>query len=166
MERIILILINMKPEQIKEILESSLKGPSKWELDNVIWADRTTDADVLVQFLKRIDFLKNQTELTAHDGQELEFLLELLEDIDEDDCAHMLNPTEEEAKDAFIEKLSRISAIEILTNGRLGYETMNTACKLSPNDFILCAKRTQDLITAIQGLVVKGETLSTDVAGA
>jgi hypothetical protein len=43
---------------------------------------------------------------------------------------------------------------------------MNTACKLSPNDFILCAKRTQDLINAIQGLVIKGETLSSDVAGA
>ena len=43
---------------------------------------------------------------------------------------------------------------------------MNTACKLSPNDFILCAKLTQDLIDAIQGLVIKGENLSMDVAGA
>lgn len=166
MVRIILLHINMKPEQIKEVLSSSLKCPSKWELDNVIWADRTTDPEVLVRFLKRIEFLTSQTGMSSTDNQELDFLLELLDDLDEDDCAHMLNPTEEEAKDAFIEKLARTSAIEILTNGRLGYETMNTACKLSPNDFILCAKRTQDLITAIQGLVVKGETLSTDVAGA
>ena len=156
----------MKPEQIKEVLSSSLKCPSKWELDNVIWADRTTDPDVLIQFLNRIEHLSGLTGQTPQEKQELELLTELLDDLDEDDCAHMLNPTEEEAKDAFIEKLARTSAIEILTNGRLGYETMNTACKLSPNDFILCAKRTQDLITAIQGLVVKGETLSTDVAGA
>lgn len=156
----------MKPEQIKEVLSSSLKCPSKWELDNVIWADRTTDPDVLIQFLNRIEHLSGLTGQTPQEKQELELLTELLDDLDEDDCAHMLNPTEEEAKDSFIEKLARTSAIEILTNGRLGYETMNTACKLSPNDFILCAKRTQDLITAIQGLVVKGETLSTDVAGA
>lgn len=156
----------MKPEQIKEILSSAFTGPSKWELDNVIWADRTTDPTVLIQFLQRIEHLTSSSDLNAQSKQELGFLLELLEDLDDDDCAHMLNPTEEEAKDSFIEKLARISAIEILTNGRLGFETMNTACKLSPNDFILCAKRTQDLITAIQGLVVKGETLSTDVAGA
>ena len=156
----------MKPEQIKEILSSAFTGPSKWELDNVIWADRTTDPAVLIQFLQRIEHLTSSSDLNAQSKQELGFLLELLEDLDDDDCAHMLNPTEEEAKDSFIEKLARISAIEILTNGRLGFETMNTACKLSPNDFILCAKRTQDLITAIQGLVVKGETLSTDVAGA
>jgi hypothetical protein len=156
----------MKPEQIKEILSSAFTGPSKWELDNVIWADRTTDSLVLIQFLQRIEHLTSESDLNAQSKQELGFLLELLEDLDDDDCAHMLNPTEEEAKDSFIEKLARASAIEILTNGRLGFETMNTACKLSPNDFILCAKRTQDLITAIQGLVVKGETLSTDVAGA
>lgn len=166
MVRIILLHINMKPEQIKEILSSAFTGPSKWELDNVIWADRTTDPTVLIQFLQRIEHLTSSSDLNAQSKQELGFLLELLEDLDDDDCAHMLNPTEEEAKDSFIEKLARISAIEILTNGRLGFETMNTACKLSPNDFILCAKRTQDLITAIQGLVVKGETLSTDVAGA
>jgi hypothetical protein len=164
--KLILLLINMKPEQIKEILSSAFTGPSKWELDNVIWADRTTDSLVLIQFLQRIDHLTSESDLNAQSKQELGFLLELLEDLDDDDCAHMLNPTEEEAKDSFIEKLARASAIEILTNGRLGFETMNTACKLSPNDFILCAKRTQDLITAIQGLVVKGETLSTDVAGA
>jgi hypothetical protein len=164
--KLILLLINMKPEQIKEILSSAFTGPSKWELDNVIWADRTTDSLVLIQFLQRIEHLTSESDLNAQSKQELGFLLELLEDLDDDDCAHMLNPTEEEAKDSFIEKLARASAIEILTNGRLGFETMNTACKLSPNDFILCAKRTQDLITAIQGLVVKGETLSTDVAGA
>ena len=166
MGKLILLLINMKPEQIKEILSSAFTGPSKWELDNVIWADRTTDSLVLIQFLQRIEHLTSESDLNAQSKQELGFLLELLEDLDDDDCAHMLNPTEEEAKDSFIEKLARASAIEILTNGRLGFETMNTACKLSPNDFILCAKRTQDLITAIQGLVVKGETLSTDVAGA
>jgi hypothetical protein len=39
-------------------------------------------------------------------------------------------------------------------------------CKLSPSDFIITAKRTQDLINSIHELVIQGETLSSDVAGA
>jgi hypothetical protein len=93
-------------------------------------------------------------------------LLELLADLEEEDCLELIDRTEEDAKNSFIENLARTSAIEILTGGKINFETMNTACKLSPNDFILCAKRTQDLINAVQGLVVKGETLSMDVAGA
>ena len=93
------------------------------------------------------------------------YLLELLEDLEEEDCLELINQSEEDAKNLFIENLARTSAIEILTGGKIDFDTMNTACKLSPNDFILCAKRTQDLINAVQGLVVKGETLSMDVAG-
>jgi hypothetical protein len=89
----------------------------------------------------------------------------LLEDLEEEDCLELINQSEEDAKNLFIENLARTSAIEILTGGKIDFDTMNTACKLSPNDFILCAKRTQDLINAVQGLVVKGETLSMDVAG-
>ena len=86
--------------------------------------------------------------------------------MDESDIDEILNFDEEESKTSFIEDLARKSAIEVLTNGKLGFETMIIACKLSPNDFILCAKRTQDIINSIQGLVIKGETLSKDVAGA
>ena len=43
---------------------------------------------------------------------------------------------------------------------------MNAMCKLSPNDFILAAKRSQDIINSIRELVIQGETLSDDVAGA
>jgi hypothetical protein len=96
----------------------------------------------------------------------LGYLLELLEDLEEEDCLELINQSEEDAKNLFIENLARTSAIEILTGGKIDFDTMNTACKLSPNDFILCAKRTQDLINAIHGLVIKGETLSKDVAGA
>ena len=85
--------------------------------------------------------------------------------LEEEECLELIDRTDDDARNSFIEDLARTSAIEILTSGRILFETMNTACKLSPTDFILCAKRTQDLINAIQGLVVKGETLSMDVAG-
>lgn len=156
----------MKIEHIENILSNTTTGLTKWELDTIIYFDRTTNPETLIKFLSRIKFLSNSTDLEKSESEELTHLLNLLEDLDEDECDELLNRSEEDSKDAFIESLARTSAIEVLTSGRLSYETMHTACKLSPNDFILCAKRTQDLINAIQGLVIKGETLSKDVAGA
>ena len=157
----------MKITQIKNILSKLSTTPSKWELDSIIYHDRTSNVKTLAKFLTRIQDLQAlKTKATAGEQQELEHLLALLDDLDADECLELADQTDEDDKNAFIEDLARTSAIEILTGGRILFETMNTACKLSPNDFILCAKRTQDLINAVQGLVVKGETLSMDVAGA
>ena len=157
----------MKLTQIKNVLPKIVAGPSKWELDFIIYYDRTSNLLTLAKFLTRIQDLQNlKTKATAEEKQELGYLVELLEELDEDECLELLDKTEEDHKTSFIEDLARTSAIEILTGGKISFESMNTACKLSPTDFILCAKRTQDLINAIQGLVIKGETLSMDVAGA
>jgi hypothetical protein len=156
----------MKLTQIKDLLPKLVAGPSKWELDAIVYYDRTSNLATLTKFLTRIQDLQTlKTKATAEEKQELEYLVELLEDLDEDECLSLLNKDDDENKNLFIEELARTSAIEILTGGKISFESMNTACKLSPNDFILCAKRTQDLINAIQGLVIKGETLSMDVAG-
>jgi hypothetical protein len=156
----------MKPEHIKDFLSQAAGGPSKWELDTIIWADRTSDLKVLIKFLTRVEELRRKKTLTSPEQEELKNLLELVSDLDKAECEELLNQTEEESKESYIEDLARTSAIEVLTNGKLSFETMNISCRLSPNDFILCAKRTQDLINAIHGLVIKGETLSKDVAGA
>ena len=157
----------MKLENLDNLLESINECPSKWELDNIIWGERTSNPKVLVEFLKRIDTLRADADLRSKaELKELEILVELLEDLDESEARSLLNRDDDESKEAYIEDLARISAIEVLSLNRLTFETMTTTCKLSPNDFILCAKRTQDLINAIQGLVIKGETLSRDVSGA
>lgn len=156
----------MKIENIKTILSKVVDVPSKWELDTIIWADRTTNPKVLIKFLSRIDELNKIKTHTPAEKKEYDSLIELLADLDEKECADLLNASDDEIRDSFIEDLARTSAIEVLCNGKVSVETMNTTCKLSPNDFILCAKRTQDLINAIHGLVIKGETLSKDVAGA
>lgn len=157
----------MKTIQIKNILSKLNTAPSKWELDSVVYYDRTSNPATLAAFLTRIQDLQSlKTKAGLAEQSELAHLLELLEDLEEEDCLELIDRTEEDHKNSFIENLARTSAIEILTGGKINFETMNTACKLSPNDFILCAKRTQDLINAVQGLVVKGETLSMDVAGA
>lgn len=156
----------MNLKQIKTLLSKSNVTTNKWELDNIVWWDRTTNPESLIRFVNRIQELTDQKTLTAEETKELQYLSELLDELEQDECDELLNRTDEQSKDAFIEDLARTSAIEILTGGKISYETMNTACKLSPSDFIMCAKRTQDLLNAIQGLVIKGETLSKDVAGA
>jgi hypothetical protein len=157
----------MKTENIAELLSKIKTGPSKWELDNVIWSDRLTDPVRLAEFLSRIQLLlDNKETINMQEQQELDILLELLDELDEYEISDLIERTDDGDRDAFIETLARTSAIQALTGGKIDYETMNTACKLSPTDFILCAKRTQDLINSIQGLVIKGETLSKDVAGA
>ena len=158
------LTLKMKTKQITNLLSKINTSPSKWELDTVIYYDRTSNPATLAQFLTRIQTLQS-IKGTPVEQQELKSLLELLEELDEEECLELINRSEDDIKTAFIEDLARTSAIEILTGGKINFETMNTACKLSPNDFILCAKRTQDLINAVQGLVVKGETLSMDVAG-
>ena len=157
----------MKIEKIVDVLKGLPVGPSKWELDTIVYHDRYTNPDTLSKFLSRIQLLTDSKDsLSDTDSKELSCLLELLEDLNDEDIEDLSDQSDDLAKEVYIENLAKQSAIEILTNGKLSFDTMNTACKLSPNDFILCAKRTQDLINAIHGLVIKGETLSKDVSGA
>jgi hypothetical protein len=151
---------------IDRILSQSQVGLSRWELDNIVWNDRTSNPNTLLDFLSRINYLKELEELNSNQETELDILIDLANDLDEAECIELLSDDDELAQQRFIETLARQSAIEVLTNERVSFETMNTTCKLSPNDFILCAKRTQDLINAIRELVIQGETLSGDVAGA
>jgi len=153
-------------KEVYEILDRLYTGPTKWELDQIIYADRLTNKHTLACFLLQIKTLDSKENLTLNEKVELKYLTELFKEIDEENINELVNQDEETSRDAFIETLARKSALESLTMGRLNYQTLDTACKLSPNEFILCAKRTQDLMNSIQGLVVKGENLSKDVAGA
>jgi hypothetical protein len=151
---------------IDSILSNARIGLSRWELDNIIWNDRTSNPKTLYNFLSRIQELSKKSDPTELEKDELEILQELAEDLNEQNCTELLSNDDDIVQQLFIERLARQSAIEVLTAGRVSFETMNTTCKLSPNDFILTAKRTQDLINSIQELVIQGETLSNDVAGA
>jgi len=151
----------MKTENITDIRSKLRACPSKWELDNIIWADRTTDPQVLSKFLQRIEELQQSSSLAA--TQELTILLELLEDITEEEVASLVGQSEDAAKSQYIEQLARVSAIEILADNKLSFDTVNNTCKLSHTDFILCATRAQELITAVQGMMIKSESLSDDV---
>ena len=151
-----------KKLNIDKILKSAQM--SRWELDNITWADRSTNPASLLSFLKRIKELQVST--NPLELAELKILEELASEMDEDECIELLNLDEDQSRQLFIENLARISAIEIITKERASFESMSTMCKLPPQDFILTAKRTQDLINSIHELVIQGETLSKEVAGA
>lgn len=157
----------MKIDQIDNLLKLKKTIISKWELDNIIYWDRTSNPATLLCFLNKTKDLSIIKNPDPEEHLMLQYHLDILEDLNQEECYSLLNDNDEdEIKNRYIESLARTCAIETLTSGKISFESMNTACKLSPNDFISCAKRTQDLITAIHGLVIKGETLSKDVAGA
>jgi hypothetical protein len=156
----------MKKLNIDFVLSQIPAGPGRWELDNIVYNDRTTNPETLLEFLKRIQFLQNHADLTAEMAAELAILEELAEDLDQDECVELLSKDDDIVRQQFIENLARRGAIEVLCKEKVSEETMNMTCKLSPSDFILTAKRTQDLINSIRELVIQGETLSRDVAGA
>lgn len=151
---------------IDKILNSYSTGPNRWELDNIVWYDRSTNPKTMYEFLSRIKELQLKSKCSKEELRELEILQDLSEDLNEEDCINLLSDDEELCRETFIEGLARKSALEVLTNERVSYDTMNLMCKLSPTDFILTSKRTQDLINSIHELVIQGETLSKDVAGA
>lgn len=156
----------MKKLNVDFILSQVPVGPSRWELDNIIYNDRNTNSTTLLAFLQRIQTLKSQSQPSAEMTAELIILEELAQELDEDECIELLSKEDDVVQQHFIENLARRGAIEVLCNDKVSMETMNMTCKLSPSDFVLTAKRTQDLINSIRELVIQGETLSKDVAGA
>jgi hypothetical protein len=152
---------------IDKILDSSSTGLSKWEMDNIVWHERTTNPEVLKKFLLRIKTLSDLgTTITKQEEAELKVLIDLANDLDEDECIELLSDNDDLAQHRYIEFLARKGSLEVLCNQRVSVETMHEMCKLSPEDFILVSKRTQDLINSIKELIIQGETLSQDIAGA
>jgi len=159
-------MMKNKKLNTEKLLALASAGTSRWELDNITWHDRASNPETLISFLERISLLESLEERTSREDRELDSLIDLANDLDEEECVELLSNDDEIVQQTFIENLARTSALEVLTNDRVSFETMNTMCKLSPSDFILTAKRTQDLINSIHELVIQGETLSSDVAGA
>ena len=150
---------------IEKLLKSA-SAVSRWELDNIIYNDRTSNPTTLIALLTRVKNLQSSSKLNNAEKQELEILEELVNELDEKECTNLLANDDDDVRQRFIESLARRGALETLCKNQLSIETMETMCKLSPNDFILTAKRGQDIINAVKELVIQGETLSDDVAGA
>ena len=106
----------MKPELISEVLSKIKLGPSKWELDTIVWHDRLTNPNTLAKFLARIEELSLSSDrLSSEEHRELEHLLEILEDIDESEIEDLLGRTDTDDRDIFIDELAKKSAIELIS---------------------------------------------------
>jgi hypothetical protein len=154
---------------INALLDKANKSAvNRWELDNVVWNERTTDPQTLINFLNRISELATEDNPSEADTQELSILCELADSMDQTACEELIDQLTDadSTKQRFIERLARQSALETLCTQQLSIETMEQMCKLSPDDFIMVSKRGQDIINSIRELVIQGETLSSDVAGA
>ena len=158
----------MKNEKldIPKLISIAPVGPTRWELDNIVWHDRASNPVTLLNFLKRIEELRVISQKIPAEVSELAILEELSTQLDQEECEELLSNSDEAAHHHFIESIARKGALETLCNDALSIETMSNMCKLSPDDFILAAKRSQDIINSVQELVIQGETLSSDVAGA
>ena len=155
-----------KKYDVDTLLSLKPNGPSRWELDNVVWYDRASNPKTLIAFLERIKSLQNSENLDPADQKELNILQELAEELDIDECKELLSDDDDVVRQQYIEDIARQSALETLCKNQISIETMQTMCRLNPNDFILAAKRSQDIINAVRELVIQGETLSEDIAGA
>jgi len=151
---------------VEKILASASVGPSRWELDNIVWNDRATNPHTLKKFLKRIQELQSLPSIETHEKQELKILVDLANDLDEKECIELLSNDDANVQHYYIESIARRSALEVLCENRVSTETMHEMCKLSPEDFVLASKRAQDLINSIKELIIQGETLSQEMAGA
>ena len=54
-------------------------GPSRWELDNITYSDRTSNPETLKAFLSRIQLLR----ISDADSAELKILEDLANDLDQ-----------------------------------------------------------------------------------
>lgn len=151
---------------VERLISTASIGVSRWELDNIVWHDRTFNPKALLAFLTRISDLRKLTEKTEKETKELEILEELADKLDPAESESLLSSEDHLVQQNFIEQIARQGALETLCNNQLSMHTMETMCKLNPDDFILAAKRSQDIINAVRELVIQGETLSSDVGGA
>lgn len=147
-----------KKLNVDKLAKLAAGGPSRWELDSFVYNDRTTNPDTLRSFLLRIQELKNNC---ANDNEktELKILLELAESLDEEECIQLLSNSDDVVQTHYIEKLARLSALEVMSMGRTQLDTLSKMVKLSHSDFILVCKRTQELLDSIRDLAIQGENL-------
>ncbi len=76
----------MNSKDIDNLLTSSKYKISKWELDNIVYWDRTTNPDTLVKFFKRIKVLEYNQNKSTEENVELEYHLALLSELDFEQC--------------------------------------------------------------------------------
>ena len=72
-------------------------------------------------------------------------------------CPYSFFSTEAQEEDYWVELLAKRSAVELITNGRVGYDTMNNMTCLSNSAFTSCVKRASIIASQLNDAVQTAE---------
>lgn len=138
--------------------------PSKYELYHIVWGGIEYDKSKLIRLIKRIKKLKYLFFIKRY-REELQILKEILNSYDSEKLKGLLLNEEHTSRMAIIEKWSKISAIEILTNDRFSKETYETISNLPLRDYQIITKRTEELINIARNVTTQSDKKSDEIPG-
>lgn len=141
------------------------KFPSKYELYYIKWNGINFDKDKLVQFIKRINFLKITSFFYKPHKEELIILKEIYHSYNQKTLEGLLNNDETISRNGLIEKWSRIAAIDILLTSTYSRATYTVISNLPIQDYQLVLKRIEELVKIGQNIRHQSDNISKDIPG-
>lgn len=92
-------------------------------------------------------------------------MVDILAQYDEKRIKALLDNDENTSRLCFIEKWSRVGAIEIAVNGKYTKETYQIISNLPINDYQLVVRRIQELLSVAQNLTTQDDTATGQTPG-
>lgn len=139
--------------------------PSKYELYYIKWNGIGFDKEKLIQFIKRIKWLKIISIFSKSKREELKILLEIYNQYNEDTLKGILNNDETISRWALIEKWARIAAIDILLTNSYSRGTFTIISNLPIKDYQLIMKRIEEMVKLNREVTHQSDDISNDIPG-
>lgn len=138
---------------------------SKYVLYHITWNGIGFDKEKLIQFIKRIKFLRVVSIFSKSHKEELKILNEIYSMYDEKILNGLLSNDEKISKNGFIEKWSRIGAIDILLNGVYNRNTFTVISNLPIEDYQLICKRIEELVNYGRNITYQQDKITNNTPG-
>ena len=139
--------------------------PSKYELYYIKWNGIGFDKEKLIQFIKRIKWLKLLSIFSSSKREELQILLEIYNQYNKDTLKGILNNDETISRWALIEKWARIGAIDILLTNTYSRGTFTIISNLPIKDYQLVMKRIEEMVKLNREVTHQSDDISNDIPG-
>jgi hypothetical protein len=141
------------------------KNPSYYESSNIIWKNIHFDKELLLKFIKRLNFVRFLSSFSKRYKDEYNNLLSILESKDQERIQGLLNNDEDICRASLIEKWSRIGAVELIIFGRYTKDTYTLISNLPIEDYILIEKRIRELINLVNDIRIEENNISNTTPG-
>jgi len=140
------------------------KYPLKYELQYVKWYGINFDRERLIKFTKRLKFTYFLSFIPYY-RREHQILKEILDTYDKVRIQGLLNGDENIFRMCFIEKWSRIAAVDILLTNTYSRLTYTTISNLPIKDFQLISKRVEEMVEAGRNITYQNNTITDSIPG-